>query len=94
MKFSNLRSQKILMNSYYLWVQMCHFAIMEKQQLFLELVKKDPLISRKLRGSEIHACFDPRVYIKHLPKVYRRVFGSIPTPKKPKFKVIHKKGRR
>jgi len=61
---------------------------------FQELVKKDPFISQKLRVSEIQACFNPRVYIKHLPKVYRRVFGSIPTPKKPKFKVIHKKGRR
>ena len=61
---------------------------------FQELVKKDPFISRKLRVSEIQACLDPRVYIKHLPKVYRRVFGSIPTPQKPKFKAIHKKGRR
>ncbi len=61
---------------------------------FQELVTKDPFISRKLRTSEIQACFNPRVYIKNLPQVYRRVFGKISTDKKPKPKSIHKKGRR
>ena len=58
---------------------------------FKELVTRDPFISRKLKISEIQACFDPGIYIKHLPQVYRRVFGAISIVKKPKPKSIHKK---
>ena len=61
---------------------------------FQELVTRDPLISRKLRVSEIQACFDPKIYIKHLPQVYRRVFGTTSITKKPRSKSMHTKGRR
>ena len=43
---------------------------------FQDLVTNDPFIRRKLRASDIQSCFDPQAYLKHLPQVYRRVFGK------------------
>ncbi|HXH86228.1 MAG TPA: adenylosuccinate lyase, partial [Nitrospira sp.] len=44
-----------------------------------ELVELDPFISQHLRKSEIAACFNPKYYLRHLDKIYRRVFfGSKP----------------
>ena len=42
---------------------------------FSELVEKDPFIVRHLKPAEIKACFDPSYYLRHLDKIYRRVFG-------------------
>lgn len=42
---------------------------------FSELVGKDPFIGRHLKPAEIKACFDPTYYLRHLDKVFRRVFG-------------------
>jgi adenylosuccinate lyase len=41
-----------------------------------ELVDKDPFIAKHLTGTEIQSCFDPKYYLRHLDKIYRRVFGS------------------
>ena len=41
-----------------------------------ELVSKDPFITQHLKKSEIAACFDPQYYLRHLDKIYRRVFSS------------------
>jgi len=57
---------------------------------FQDLVTKDPFISRKLRASEIQSCFDPHAYLKNLPQVYRRVFGTS-RMKKRKVPVQHAK---
>ncbi|MGQ0812527.1 MAG: adenylosuccinate lyase [Nitrospiraceae bacterium] len=43
---------------------------------FHELVSKDPLITRYLKAAEINACFNPTYYLRHLDKIYRRVFGN------------------
>ena len=42
---------------------------------FQELVMRDPFITSHLKSSEITACFDPMYYLRHLDKVFRRVFG-------------------
>ncbi|MDT7041300.1 adenylosuccinate lyase [Candidatus Nitronereus thalassa] len=60
---------------------------------FQELVMKDKLITQKLRGSEIQTCFDPHAYLKNLPQVYRRVFGSSAKTKKKSAGATRKKGR-
>jgi adenylosuccinate lyase len=39
-----------------------------------ELVSKDPFISQHLKKSEIAACFNPKYYLRHLDRIYRRVF--------------------
>jgi adenylosuccinate lyase len=38
------------------------------------LVSKDPFISQYLRKSEIAACFNPKYYLRHLDKIFGRVF--------------------
>ncbi|TLY44621.1 MAG: adenylosuccinate lyase [Nitrospirae bacterium] len=43
---------------------------------FQELVAKDPLISRYLNASQIEACFDPKYYLRHLSRIYARVFAD------------------
>ena len=42
---------------------------------FFELVEKDPFIAGHLKPAEIKACFDPAYYLRHLDKIFRRVFG-------------------
>jgi adenylosuccinate lyase len=41
-----------------------------------ELVGKDPFVAKHLTAAEIRSCFDPKYYLRHLDKIYRRVFGS------------------
>lgn len=60
---------------------------------FLDLVSKDPFISRKLRASEIRSCFDPKAYIKNLSQVYRRVFGNSTGGNKKTANPKRRKGR-
>jgi adenylosuccinate lyase len=40
-----------------------------------ELAGRDPFITRHLKASEIKACFNPKYYLRHLDKIYARVFG-------------------
>jgi adenylosuccinate lyase len=41
-----------------------------------ELAGKDPFISRHLQPKEIAACFNPQYYLRHLDKIFRRVFSG------------------
>jgi adenylosuccinate lyase len=41
-----------------------------------ELVTEDPFISKHLKAAEIRACFDPKYYLRHMDRIYRRVFGK------------------
>lgn len=43
---------------------------------FEELVSKDPFIAKHLSAAQVKACFDPSYYLRHLGKIYERVFGS------------------
>jgi adenylosuccinate lyase len=43
-----------------------------------ELVGRDPFVTKHLTAAEIKSCFDPKYYLRHLDKIYRRVFGSGP----------------
>jgi adenylosuccinate lyase len=43
---------------------------------FKELVCKDPLITKYLTVEQIESCFDPRHYLRHLNRIYQRVFGT------------------
>ena len=47
---------------------------------FQELISKDALITRYLRPNQIVACFDPRYYLRHVDKIYVRVFGASGVP--------------
>jgi adenylosuccinate lyase len=40
-----------------------------------ELAGKDPFIAQHLKAGEIAACFDPEYYLRHLDRIYQRVFG-------------------
>jgi adenylosuccinate lyase len=41
-----------------------------------ELVGRDPFVTKHLTATEIRSCFDPKYYLRHLDKIFRRVFGS------------------
>ena len=43
---------------------------------FQDLVSKDPFIMQHLKVAEIKACFNPKYYLRHLDKIYRRVFDT------------------
>lgn len=41
-----------------------------------ELVGKDPFVTHHLKPKEIAACFNPKYYLRHLDRIYTRVFRS------------------
>jgi len=41
-----------------------------------KLVGQDPFVTKHLTATEIRSCFDPKYYLRHLDKIFRRVFGS------------------
>jgi adenylosuccinate lyase len=41
-----------------------------------ELVSKDPFVTRYLSKREIAACFDPRYYLRHMDRIFQRVFNG------------------
>src|SRR5574341_56855 len=57
-------------------VQRCAMEAWRGTAGFQELVSKDPLVTRHLSQSEITICFDPKHYLRHLDKIFRRVFGT------------------
>ena len=40
-----------------------------------ELVRRDPFVAKYLTAAEIRSCFDSKYYLRHLDKIFRRVFG-------------------
>jgi adenylosuccinate lyase len=60
---------------------------------FQDLVGKDPFITRYLNQAEIKACFDPSYYLRHLDKIYRRVFGRSSIRRARPRKRRHRTGR-
>ena len=40
-----------------------------------ELVRRDPFVTKHLTATEIRSCFDPKYYLRHIDKIFRRVFG-------------------
>jgi len=40
-----------------------------------ELVRRDAFVTKHLTAAEIRSCFDPKYYLRHLDKIFRRVFG-------------------
>ncbi|MBX3333908.1 MAG: adenylosuccinate lyase [Nitrospira sp.] len=40
-----------------------------------DLVSNDPFISRHLTKQDISTCFNPKYYLRHLDRIYQRVFG-------------------
>jgi adenylosuccinate lyase len=57
-------------------VQRCAMGAWKGRAGFQELIGKDPLVTRYLTASRIQACFDPKYYLRHLDKIYQRVFGK------------------
>jgi adenylosuccinate lyase len=43
---------------------------------FLDLLKKDPEVTAKMKESEIEECFDLAYHFKHVDTIFRRVFGA------------------
>src|SRR5881396_4388154 len=57
-------------------VQRLAMAAWEGRTPFRDLVEKDPFITRHLSDKAIGMCFDAEVYTRHVPEVFKRVFGS------------------
>src|SRR5437588_7323458 len=43
---------------------------------FRDLVEKDPFITRNLSSAAIGTCFNPKAYTRHIPEIFKRVFGT------------------
>jgi adenylosuccinate lyase len=57
-------------------VQRCAMEAWKGHGGFQDLVGKDQLVTKYLTPARIAACFDPKHYLRHLGKIYQRVFGT------------------
>jgi adenylosuccinate lyase len=57
-------------------VQRCAMSAWKGRAGFHDLVSKDPFITKRLTHAQIQSCFDPKYYLRHLDKIYKRVFGA------------------
>ncbi|TLY22104.1 MAG: adenylosuccinate lyase [Nitrospirae bacterium] len=57
-------------------VQRLAMAAWEGRASFRDLVEKDPFITRHLSPAAIGRCFDLEAYTRHVPEIFKRVFGS------------------
>lgn len=48
---------------------------------FRDLVEKDPFVTRHLTAGAIGTCFDPKAYARHVPAIFKRVFGTSGAPR-------------
>ncbi|HIE64268.1 MAG: adenylosuccinate lyase [Nitrospira sp.] len=58
----------------YEMVQRTAMSVYEKGGSFKESLKKDHKLSSYLSAKEVDACFDPKQYLLHIDRVYKRVF--------------------
>jgi len=58
----------------YALVQKTAMAVYEKGGSFKEALKQDHKLSAYLSTNEVDACFDPKQYLLHIDRVYKRVF--------------------
>src|SRR5713101_3221352 len=57
-------------------VQRLAMAAWQGRTPFRDLVEKDPFITRHLSDKAIGTCFNPKAYTRHIPEIFKRVFGS------------------
>jgi len=66
----------VLREEAYLWVQRNAMKVWDEGADFRKLMIDDPDISRTLTNEEIDALFDTRDKLRHLPEIFKRVFGD------------------
>lgn len=66
----------VLREEAYLWVQRNAMKVWDEGADFRKLVIDDPDISRTLTNEEIDALFDTRDKLRHLPEIFKRLFGD------------------
>jgi adenylosuccinate lyase len=57
-------------------VQRLAMAAWQGRAPFRDLVEKDPFLTRHLSASAISTCFNSKAYTRHIPEIFKRVFGT------------------
>jgi adenylosuccinate lyase len=60
----------------YRWVQRNAMQVWKTRENFKALVERDPDISSRLSAKEIAGVFNTKRYLKHVDKIFRKVFGK------------------
>ncbi len=60
----------------YVFVQRNAMKVWEDKIDFRTALKRDPDVTKALSEAEIDACFDLEYHLKHVPTIFRRVFGE------------------
>ncbi|GAB4248344.1 MAG: adenylosuccinate lyase [Acidobacteriota bacterium] len=66
----------VLRETAYQWIQRNAMRVWDEKADFLELILKDPDITRYLTEQEIRQTFDWRHALRHVDRVFERVFGA------------------
>ena len=61
-------------------VQRLALAAWQGRTPFRDLVEKDPFVTKHLTASAIGTCFNPKAYTRHMPAIFKRVFGRSGKP--------------
>jgi len=59
----------------YVWVQRCSMQVWKEDRDFLEVLLKDPDISRVLSADEIRSVVNPEAQLRNVDRIFERVFG-------------------
>jgi len=61
----------------YLWVQRCSMRVWQEDKDFMQILREDPDISKRLSGEEIRSVVNPELQLRNVDAIFARVFGSI-----------------
>ncbi len=59
----------------YVWIQRCSMRVWNEDQDFLQVLQKDPDITKALSAEEIRAVVNPELQLRNVDAIFARVFG-------------------
>ncbi len=61
----------------YLWVQRCSMRVWQEDKDFMQILREDPDIAKRLSAEEIGSVVNPELQLRNVDAIFARVFGSI-----------------
>jgi adenylosuccinate lyase len=58
----------------YLWVQRCAMRVWQDDKDFMQILREDPDISKRLSAEEIRSVVNPELQLRNIEAIFSRVF--------------------
>ena len=73
----DLTRQGVTREEAYLWVQRCSMRVWQEDKDFMQILREDPDISKRLSPEEIVSVVNPELQLRNVDAIFARVFGSM-----------------